>query len=221
MRLVPETNEGRVNFYRTHIEVWTAHADALGLSGGRAEALAAILAEAEEAMRAQREAQQIAQSATQAMNNAIEKLSRYGAGALNSIRAAAVESGDNVFNLAMIPPPSRKKTTLGPPTTPDSFTAQLTNIGLMKHKWKCSSPRGAGGTMYKVSRQLNGAGPYEDLGSVGKKQFIDQTIPPGTTSVRYMVKPRRSTCSGDAGFHTVEFANNTNLPVLFAEKQAA
>lgn len=221
MRLVPESNEGKVGFYRTHLGAWAEHAGAIGLSEDRVEQLQAILAEAETALRTQRQAQQAAQTATQAATNAVEKLSRIGAGVLNVIRAEGLQSGSEVFNLAMIPAPSRKKTTLGPPTAPGDFSAELIATGWLKITWKCRSPRGAGGTIYKVSRQLDGAGPFVELDLIGKKTFTDKTIPPGTTSVTYQVEPRRSTCVGEVGRYTVNLACNFVLPEFEVGKQAA
>lgn len=221
MRLVPESNEGKVGFYRSHIDAWVEHAEEIGLSDGRAAELRAILVEAEEALRAQRVAQQAAQNATQQAINAIDKLSRYGAGALSVIRSQGTILGDNVFTLAMIPSPSRKKTAIGPPTKPDRFTAHLTNTGWLKLTWKCRSPLGAGGTVYRISRQLNGSGPYEELDTIGAKTFVDRTIPPGTVSVRYKVLPRRSTCAGETGSHTVNLASSFNPPELEIANRAA
>ena len=84
MRLVPESNDAKATFYRAHIDAWVAHAEAIGLSSETAMQLQAILADAEQALRTQREAQQAARAATQAATHAIETLSRFGAAATST-----------------------------------------------------------------------------------------------------------------------------------------
>jgi hypothetical protein len=214
MRLVPETVEGKINFYRSHMDAWLQHAEAIGLSGEFIASLQADLDAAEEALATQRAAQQAAQAATGAAAHALERLCRRGAGALTNIRAKAVQSGGDVFTLAMIPAPSRRKTAVGPPSQPSDFQTRLLTSGWLEITWKCTTPRSAGGTFYHVSRQLDGTGAFEDLAIVGSKKYIDRTVPPGMKRVTYKVLPRRSTCAGDSALHVVNLAGSSDPPEI-------
>lgn len=221
MRLVPESNNGKVDFYRLRLNAWQQHAETLGFSQERVAGLQSEVDAAEAALREQRLAQQAAKAATLNAQLAIERLCRTGSSMTKCIRARGDIEGNDVFVLAQIPPPKKTKTPIGPPSTPTAFRTELLASGWLKLTWKCTTPRGAGRTLYYLSRRLNASGPFERVGFVGKKVYVDMTIPPGTTSVEYRVSPERTTGKGEAGQHVVNLASSGVLPAFQVTKRAA
>ncbi|HYD00720.1 MAG TPA: hypothetical protein VEB22_05785 [Phycisphaerales bacterium] len=61
----------------------------------------------------------------------------------------------------------------------------------MTVKWKSSQPAGTSGTVYSIYRGLSGATPTL-LDTVGPREFVDTTIPAGSTGVSYYIKAKRS-----------------------------
>ena len=59
--------------------------------------------------------------------------------------------------------------------------------------------------MYKVYRRSGPSGAFVFLAQVGRKKFVDETIPPGTASVTYQVQAIRTTAAGPAAQHIVNF----------------
>jgi hypothetical protein len=64
--------------------------------------------------------------------------------------------------------------------------------------------------MYQLSRQVDtdgtGArGPFEPLAYVGRRRFLDETLPPGTRRAVYRIRAVRSTAVGEAAEFPVYF----------------
>jgi hypothetical protein len=81
----------------------------------------------------------------------------------------------------------------GSPGTPSDFEVELTALGYLNTKWKCTNP--TGGTMYQVFRKIGTAEPTY-LGGTGSKKFVDSTLPAGTADVTYMIQAVRSSGVG-------------------------
>ena len=95
----------------------------------------------------------------------------------------------------------------------------LDGNGALILKWKCDHPRGSRGTVYHVSRQLDGHhtsadGGFEFLGIAGRKRLEDARLPPGVKRALYEVRAFRSTSSGMTATHIVNFGFSSHgLPV--------
>lgn len=94
---------------------------------------------------------------------------------------------------------------LGPPGTPTRFRVELTAIGSLKLSWRCDNPRGGAGTIYLISRQDGGRGPFTYIGRSGRRKFEDMTLPMGLPSVTYRVQAVRSTTDGPPADFSVNF----------------
>ena len=196
MRLVPESNGKRIEFFSIRLEKWAEHAVEIGTSAEEVAALEAETAEARAALAAQRKAQDAARAATLRMNLAIEKMARRGAAIVQQIRARAMTSGEGVYSLASIAPPA-KGSPIGPPGQPTGFAVELWTVGTLVLRWKCKNPRGAVGTLYHVHRQVLGREDgFVYLGCVGERKFVDETVPAGAGAIVYQIQAMRSTATG-------------------------
>src|SRR5215218_10373436 len=101
MRLVPEDNVGRIEFYETHLSRWAERAAEIGTTEADVAELQGLADEARSAMIAQHRAQSTAQSATLRVNMAIEALARKGSNVVQQIRAKAATDGNAVYSLAI------------------------------------------------------------------------------------------------------------------------
>ena len=220
MRVVPKTLVDKVEFYETHLALFTENAAAIGLSAEETSELAAKAAAAREALRAQAEAQIAARAATITAHLAVEELGKLGASMILKIRATAESTHDlGVYSLAGIPL-AAEGSPIPAPGRPSRLTTTLGGDGSLLLKWKCDNPRGSVGTMYQISRQIGGSGEastrsgeasdgeFVPLAVVGKKQFRDETIPAGATAITYRIQAIRSTKQGDAAEFNVNFGSN-------------
>ena len=128
---------------------------------------------------------------------------------IHQIRAKAGMEGNLVYSKSSIRPP-RKRSPIGKPGAPYKFTFELRQDGYLALSWRCDNPKRATGTIYHVRRQLNGpavgnGGDFVYLGHVGKKKFVDRTLPAGVASVTYEVQAARSTSSGAAATYQISF----------------
>lgn len=214
MRLVPEDNNGKIMFFTTRVGPWADHAAEIGTTVAEIAALDADVAEAREALLAQRMAQDAARSATQRLNRVIENMARRGSTIVQQIRTQAAVAGDAVYALASIPPPA-DPAPIAPPGTPNTFTIALQQVGWLTLRWKCKNPRGAAGTMYHVQRSIDG-GPMQFLAATGERAFIDATVPPGSREIIYQVRGVRSTAVGDAAQYPVSLNGEgmRGIPVM-------
>ncbi|HEV7297913.1 MAG TPA: hypothetical protein VGN72_00995 [Tepidisphaeraceae bacterium] len=113
---------------------------------------------------------------------------------------------------------NEQKTTLGlsvratpspapAPGMPIDFSCTL-NGGALDLKWKCNNnPRGSRGVMYQVWRSIDG-GPDVYLGGSGSKQFVDNTLPAGSSTVTYKVQAVRTTAMGPWAYYVVQLGMN-------------
>lgn len=110
------------------------------------------------------------------------------------------------------------------PGTPFKFVVTLQSDGSLMLGWKCNNPKGAGGTMYQVFRRVGTSGDFVYLGGSGKKDFVDATIPAGTSQVTYKIQAVRSTAIGEWAEYNVNFSVGGTAPVVeevFPMKKAA
>lgn len=208
MRVIPKNKAPRITFCQIRASRWAQHAVELGLDPADVAELQERVETARLAFNAQRQARDAARSATIRMNIALAEMTNLAATMISQIRATAARDGDSAYRLASIPAP-KKPSRLGTPGTPESFTAELQQVGWLTLRWKCRNPRGAVGTIYEVRRQLQSAdgmwGAKEFLGVAGRKKFVDSTIPPGCRAVTYHIRAVRSTAVGEEANHSVNF----------------
>jgi hypothetical protein len=211
MSLVPRKFAERIQFFEDHIPPWTTNAVAIGTTTTAVSSLETQTQAARDAYDAQQAAQQAAEAATDALRQAVATMSNTGAAIIEQVRTKARSVGDSVYPLAEIPAPAIPGPT-GPPGKPTEFGAELTELGQLKLKWKCANPVGTTGTVYQIWRRVNGAEPTY-LGGSGSKDFVDNTIPAGVTSVIYMIQAVRSTAVGEWATFNVNFGTGSGAIV--------
>jgi hypothetical protein len=210
MSLIPDTTHGTIQYLESKVEPWTSNSTAIGTTSAAVTAMDGKLTVAKEKLANQVAAHEQAKTATAELNAAIRDLRRAGSDIIKQIRAKAATTGDGVYFLAQIPAPAAP-TPVPPPGTPTDFTATLNPDGSLKLRWKCANPRGAGGTMYQVSRRVGAggaSGPFVALGGSGTKTFLDATVPASAAAaggVTYQVQAVRSTAVGVAAQFVVNF----------------
>jgi len=75
--------------------------------------------------------------------------------------------------------------------------------------------------MYTVSRRIGVDGPFVQLGLSGKKRFVDDTIPAGTSQIVYQIQAIRSTRVGPAAQFNVNFGTTSPSKSKLAPRMAA
>jgi hypothetical protein len=217
MTIVPETREGKVTFYEAHLSPWAEDPASIGTTSEAVATLADLVAEARAALEDHRQAQMAARSATLRYHQAVARMHAGTGGGqwiLQNIKAFAQATADTgVYARAQIPVPAKpgRPGSLPAPGKPYAFDAALGQIGDLTLTWKCDNPSGTVGTIYQVRRQIGMDGPFEMVGTVGDKRFLDHTIPPGTVNCMYEVTAMRSTTKGEPALHTMRFAGGRAL----------
>ncbi len=196
MGLISQSKIGKIQFFQSKVAPWTTNAVAIGTSAAEVTAMEAKLTAAQDAMNDQIAAYAAAETATNALDNAIDALMNAGTDIIKQIRTkAAIVGGDSVYNLAEIPPralPSPKPA----PGKPTDFGATIEDNGALKLKWKCNNPAGATGTLYQVYRKAEGESDYTYIGGTGEKKLTDETVPAGAAQLMYQIQAVRSTAVG-------------------------
>jgi hypothetical protein len=212
MSVVPAKFPERITFYENHLEPFATNAVAIGITAAEASDLEVKTTAAREALTNRDLAQQAAESATLAMRDAIDAMSGAGAALIKKIRAKAEQTGGySVYSLAEIPAPALPSP-VGPPGAVTELTTTLNVNGTLNMKWKCTNPAGAKGTVYQVWRQIAGGG-FTYLGGSGGKEFTDDTIPAGTSSLTYQIQAVRSTAVGPWAQFNVNFGAPNGMVV--------
>jgi hypothetical protein len=200
MRLVPKDINGAIDFFNVHAQFWAQDPGAIGTTPERVAELQARVAAAREAHLAQRQIQDAARSATIALQLALDEMKDLGATIVQE-----------VYIDASLPLP-RKGSPIGEPGTPTNFSFKLRPSGALTLKWDCDHPRGAVGTIYRISRCVGSNAPYTFIGTSGKKSFNDATLPAGVARVMYEIVAIRSTKTGKAGEFMVRFGGAGRIP---------
>lgn len=204
MGVVPNTRLGRIEFYESHLAVWTANATAIGLTEPLVTALGVRVADARAAYNAAEEARAASKAATFNFHLETDGMADLGAGLIRTIKNYAETSGNpNVYSLAQIPPPQPPGPT-PPPGKPTDLSVGLLQTGALELKWKCDNPAGTYGTVYEVQRRI-GSGAFTYVGVSGTRSFTDATLPQGSSSVVYQITAIRSTQSGPVAQFVVNF----------------
>ncbi len=211
MALIPQSINGKIQFFEAHISDWTTNAVAIGSSAPEVAAIAAKTEAARAALVAQETAQETAKTRTSELRQAVDALLDAGSDLIMKVRAKAATDGDGIYNLANIPPPALP-TPKGAPGQCRDFKSVLNADGSVTTKWKCDNPAGATGTVYQLWRQLEG-GEFTYIGGSGGKELTDNTIPAGTSSVTYQIQAVRSTAVGPWAQFNVNFGAPNGMVV--------
>ncbi len=118
-----------------------------------------------------------------------------------------------------------KPSPIAPPGSATSFSVDLDGNGDIKLEWKCKHPRGSVGVMYQVFRQLDRSGRFEFVGGVGRRKFVDATVPAGTKQIIYEIRAVRGTKSGSPSQFNVQFGkkicNAATSPTMGIDQRRA
>lgn len=224
MSLIPDSIDGKIQFFQSKTAPWAANSVAIGTTAGAVTALTTKVTTAQTKLANAIAAREASKNATADLDLAIRDLVGAGSDIIKQIRAKAATDGPSVYILAQIPAPATP-TPVGPPGQPTDFAAKLNPDGSLRLTWKCANPAGAGGTIYQVARKVGpgGGGDFAMVGATGNKAFDDATVPAGVPSVTYQVVACRSTAIGTAGQFTVNFGVSTagEATVVRAPKLAA
>ncbi len=205
--LYPDTKAGKVAYFQSKIAPWTASATTIGTTTAAVTALDGKVTAAQDKLAAQVAAQQLAKTATEAADNAVNELVLAGGNIIADIRAMARNSADpaNIYELAQVPAPATP-TPVGELGKASDFAVLLQETGALDLKWKCTNPRAATGTFYTVWRRIGNVGSFICLGGCGsEKKFLDSTVPAGSASVTYKIQATRSGSLGQWAQFVVNF----------------
>jgi hypothetical protein len=90
------------------------------------------------------------------------------------------------------------------PGEPTRLRVELSAIGTLGLKWSCTNPPTTRGTVYQIWRKIGG-GEFVYLGMTGRKRFVDETLPAGSSSIMYQIQAMRSTVAGPCATFNVNF----------------
>ncbi|MBK8271277.1 MAG: hypothetical protein IPK83_24345 [Planctomycetes bacterium] len=183
---------------QAHVPVWEANAGDIGLTDPQAGAFGIRIVKMAAAELALDEAKQAYEAAVQTAKAAFRLAKSDAAILTQAIRAKALSTKNplTVYNLAQIAPP-RKRRPAPPPARPTRLDAALgASDGSLTLTWKCTNPAGTSGTSYVIRRRLAGDTGYTVLGMAGKKRFVDEMLPTGSSSVQYTIQGIRAGIAG-------------------------
>ena len=201
MGLLPRDFAGRIKYFQDRQTTWDTNKTVIGLSADDMTTMSGLITSATDGQTAQADAQRAAKAATVTLHNAQATLVSFGMDLIKKIKAKAGQNPD-VYALAEIDPPA-PPSPVPAPGMPSDFTAELRPDGSLHLGWKCVNPVGAQGTIYQVYRTIDDEQTY--IGGSGTREFIDSTIPAGTSTIEYTIQAVRSTLVGVANNFTVKF----------------
>lgn len=196
---VPQEARALYAFANVHAPLWEANFAQIGLSAEQAALVAAKTPELLAAIEAANEARQRAMALTDAMNLKGRELFEAAAGAVRAIRLHAINNDDaGAYPLAGIDPPKARARHAALPIAPTDIEFRLDGGGGLILSWIAPQPRGVANVSFDVRRALDDSLDFEFVGASGDREFRDQTIPQGTTVVRYILTPRHGKRTGTA-----------------------
>ena len=177
--------------------VWTANAVALNIGSEQNEVLSGSLAAYNAALDANANAVEAAKQASRNLRDAEAAARRGGNSALRTIRGTAEVATDpaSVYNTAQIAPPA-PSAPLPAPAAPAEVTATLQSDGTTKVNWTSAGAR----SVYALERLLftadGSAGVWRPLRTATTREYVDASIPVGTTAAQYRVQATRAQKTG-------------------------
>ena len=207
MSTVPADIDGKIAFFKTRTATpdgaWTLNSVAIGSSAAEITSLGTKVQACQDARDEQLAAKAALKSATLNLKNTLAAMADAGSDVIKKVKARAATDGNNIYVLADLPAPATPSP-VPPPGKPFDFKATLEDNGALTFDFKCPNPRSAVGTVYQISRQLPG-GDMIVVGTSGKKEFTDDTLPSTLGPVTYQIIAVRSTAKGPMAEFTVKF----------------
>ncbi len=196
MSEIPDTINGKIQYFEQHIPIWAEDPAAIGLDAAAIAEITTRTGAARLAFNNAQAARSASRAATVTQAADVKAMMEFGTAMVATIKAFADLSGDDqsIYAAAEIQPDTGPSP-LAPPIPAIDLAADLLNTGAINLTWKGTV---ANGTFYTVWRRLKGETEYETLGSVSAKSFEDDTIPVGTPEANYYLVTHRDRLSSDA-----------------------
>lgn len=204
MSTQPRGNAGKIVFCEEHVSPFTTNAVAIGTTTAAVTAWSALVTAARSAYNTQQAALAAAKDATVNVDLAVDAMMTATSSIIKQVRAKADLSGNGVYSLASLPVPA-KPSPKGAPGQPTNLKVSLAVTGELTLKWKCPNPTGTSGTIYQVWRKIGVNGELTYLGGTGMREFVDDSLPAGSTNVMYQIQGVRSTVIGPCNQFNVNF----------------
>lgn len=186
----PQPAVNQITWFETRYQTWLDSPATFGIDVATATELKSATMAARSAFEAARAARTAAKAATQTQDAEVREMLGVGRNVVNTIKAFIEQSGDpTLWGQASLEPPAPPGTAPNP-VAPNALTASLDSEGNVLVRWKASQPRGVSGVVYTIRRAIDG-GEYSILDTVGGKEFIDEGVTFGTTSVSYTIQAKR------------------------------
>jgi hypothetical protein len=201
--IIPRKPSEAVAFFDAHIPVWEAQHARIGLQEQTVASIKTANNALKAALATQEAAKSAAKAATTGMHNANRTLREVGQDGVRAIKDFALSTNDpSVYEIAQIPPPAAPKPQ-APPSQPTDFKVELTSTGGIRISWKST---GSSGGFFAVSRKLAGENAFDLIGNSGRKFYVDNTLPVGTSGATYIVQGWRGDVAGTASQQlTIQF----------------
>lgn len=193
MSVIPRTLVDRIQFFETHLPVWTKNPAAIGLTVAQLADLGTRTQQARLDYDAARALRTEAKAATSTQNDSVASMFELGSDLVKTIRAFAETNDDlSVYNLAQIPAPAAPMPT-PPPETPTDVQLAVNAFGYCTIKWKGSRAVGSQFILRRQVTEVGGTpGPWTYAGSSVTNDYTDPTVPTGLASVSYLVFAQRA-----------------------------
>jgi hypothetical protein len=210
--IVPDTQQGAIDFFSSRTPTWAANQAAIGISAAQVVDIDAKVTAAQTKLAAAQAARNAAKTATLDLADAMNDMRSFGGDLIKTIRAfAETTDDDSVYILSDIPPVSPPKPT-GVPDVPTEVSSSINGFGYVFIEWKASR---AVGTQFILQRQLtpvDGAPTaWAFAGASTTNDYTDTTVPTGFASVSYRVYAQRASGTSDASnVTTLAFGSNAS-----------
>jgi hypothetical protein len=192
----PATAVQQIQWLKDRLADWTTNADSLGISDDSIAQLTTLVNAANTSLLDAVAARSIAKGKTQTFYSNAEPASAFASAIIKVIRAQAVTSDDpNIYELARLDPPA-PPSPVPAPTEPTDLRTTVENDGSIRLSWKARNASPSAGTAFTIFRKLAGQESYVPVGTVGVRTFTDNTVPPGTPSIQYIIRGIRGDKAG-------------------------
>jgi hypothetical protein len=194
MSVLPPQRLDQVQFCEDHHDVWAASFAQIGITSAMVTALDTLTTQARKDYAAAQQARQASKAATQAFYNSCGLMRDKAAEMIRVIKTYAdTTNNPNVYTIAQIPEPAAPGTN-PPPGQPENVVVTLGLSGVLNFKWKSEN---ATGGFFQIKRKIGAASnPWVIIGGSGNREFVDTTLPMGTTNVSYVIQGFRSGTPG-------------------------
>lgn len=208
MSILPTRLDELLTFMELHAEVWNTNAAALNIAPAAATAFKSAAGTARTKHNVQLNAYEVAEGATEQQQAATRDARLKVADLIRTIKAFAETQANPaaIYALAQIPSPADAQP-VPPPSAPTAFVVTLDGTGAITLRWKSE---GAAGGFFLVERRIGASQVWSSIGGSGTREFVDNSLPIGTSSVTYRVRGARGNVNGPMSTNlTVQFGVGT------------